>query len=313
MIATETQGDFRFKIIGVGDAGCRALSNMIAEGVSNAEFVAVDTDAQALAQHNASDKLAWRTAPGTIAYPVADEGQLEIIRALLAGVDMAFITASMAERTGASVSAMIAKVAREMGLLTVGVIVTPFPFEGSERQESAEAGTAGLAQQVDSLIVIPADRLMADLAENPTDEACFKVANEEIRMVIAAITDVLVFPGLVGIDFWDVRWVLQGGGPSRAASAMATGIDRATIAATQATAKLSLEGTTLSAAHNLFVNISASRRLLKMREINDVMNYVKLSVAEDAQVMVGAVFDESLQDRLRVTMIAAALDSPDTP
>ena len=316
--ATETDDRFRFKIVGVGGAGCRALEHMIREGVSDAEFVAVDTDFKALARHAASGKLCLpKVSPGTVTQPgldtIAAEAQREAIRTSLVGAHMVFITASMTDDTGASVSQVVAEVAREMGILTIGVICKPFPFEGGERLASAETGIVALLQRVDSLIVIPNEPLIAGLGDDSSSVECFRLANEALRNAIVAIADIVTFPGLVGVDFEDVRTVIGVRGLARIGSAVAAGIDRAHSTAKQAITSLSLAGIDPHGTGGLLVNITAAKNSLKMKEINEVMNAVKASAAEDAHIIFGAVHDEKMHDAIRVTVVATGLDWPGAP
>ena len=300
------------KVIGVGGAGGNAIEHMIQEGVQGVEFIAANTDAQALNRNTAHVKLPLgQTGLGAGAKPEAGksaaEAHREDIRASLQGAHMAFITAGMGGGTGTGAAPVVAEVAREMGILTVGVVTKPFSFEGGKRMKSAEAGIAEFSKHVDSLIVILNDKLMDVMGDDADVDDCFKAADDVLKNAVGGIAEIITYPGLVNVDFEDVRTVMGEMGRAMMGSAAAAGVDRARIAAEQAVASPLLEGVNLSGARGVLVNITAARGNLKMKEVNEVMNTVKAFAAEDAHIIFGAVYDELMGDALRVTVVATGL------
>ena len=307
----ESQGTI-IKVFGVGGAGGNAIEHMIREGVSGVEFIAANTDAQALARNAAASKLSLgKSGLGAGAKPeagkAAAEAHREEIRAQLEGAHMAFITAGMGGGTGTGAAPVVAEVAREMGVLTVGVVTKPFSFEGGRRMKSAEAGIAEFAKHVDSLIVILNDKLMEVMGDDADVDDCFRAADDVLKNAVGGIAEIITYPGLINVDFEDVRTVMGEMGRAMMGSAAASGVDRARIAAEQAVASPLLEGINLSGARGVLVNITAAKGNLKMKEVNEVMNTVKAFTAEDARVIFGAVYDELMGDALRVTVVATGL------
>ena len=300
------------KVFGVGGAGGNAIEHMIREGVSGVEFIAANTDAQALSRNAASSKLSLgKTGLGAGAKPeagrAAADAHRDEIRATLEGAHMAFITAGMGGGTGTGAAPVVAEIAREMGILTVGVVTKPFGFEGGKRLKSAEAGIAEFAKHVDSLIVILNDKLMEVMGDDADVDDCFKAADDVLKNAVGGIAEIITYPGLVNVDFEDVRTVMGEMGRAMMGSAAAAGVDRARIAAEQAVASPLLEGINLSGAKGVLVNITAAKGNLKMKEVNEVMNTVKAFAAEDAHIIFGAVYDELMGDALRVTVVATGL------
>ena len=307
----ESQGTI-IKVFGVGGAGGNAIEHMIREGVSGVEFIAANTDAQALARNAAASKLSLgKSGLGAGAKPeagkAAAEAHREEIRAQLEGAHMAFITAGMVGGTGTGAAPVVAEVAREMGVLTVGVVTKPFSFEGGRRMKSAEAGIAEFAKHVDSLIVILNDKLMEVMGDDADVDDCFRAADDVLKNAVGGIAEIITYPGLINVDFEDVRTVMGEMGRAMMGSAAASGVDRARIAAEQVVASPLLEGINLSGARGVLVNITAAKGNLKMKEVNEVMNTVKAFTAEDAHVIFGAVYDELMGDALRVTVVATGL------
>lgn len=300
------------KVFGVGGAGGNAIEHMIREGVSGVEFIAANTDAQALSRSAASSKLSLgKTGLGAGAKPEAGKAAADAhrdeIRATLEGAHMAFITAGMGGGTGTGAAPVVAEIAREMGILTVGVVTKPFGFEGGKRMKSAEAGIAEFSKHVDSLIVILNDKLMEVMGDDADVDDCFKAADDVLKNAVGGIAEIITYPGLVNVDFEDVRTVMGEMGRAMMGSAAAAGVDRARIAAEQAVASPLLEGINLSGAKGVLVNITAAKGNLKMKEVNEVMNTVKAFAAEDAHIIFGAVYDELMGDALRVTVVATGL------
>ncbi|QEL65997.1 cell division protein FtsZ [Oryzomicrobium terrae] len=298
------------KVVGVGGAGGNAVDHMIREGVQGVEFITANTDAQALNRSVAPHKVQLgATGLGAGAKPEAGRSaameQREQIAEALKGANMVFITAGMGGGTGTGAAPIVAEVARELGILTVAVVTKPFGFEG-KRMKLAEAGLAELQQHVDSLIVILNDKLMEVLGDDVSMDEAFKAADNVLRNAVGGIAEIITFPGLVNVDFEDVRTVMSEMGRAMMGSAVAAGVDRARIAAEQAVASPLLEGINLSGAKGVLVNITASRSL-KMKEVNEVMNTIRAFAAEDAHIIFGAVFDENVGDALRVTVVATGL------
>ena len=298
------------KVIGVGGAGGNAVDHMIREGVKGVDFVAANTDAQALKRSVAQNKVRLgKTGLGAGAKPEAGRSaameEREQVAEALKGAHMVFITAGMGGGTGTGAAPIVAEVAREMGILTVAVVTKPFQFEG-KRLKIAEAGIAELQKNVDSLIVILNDKLMDVLGDDVSMEEAFKAADNVLRNAVGGIAEIINFPGLVNVDFEDVRTVMGEMGMAMMGSANASGVDRARIAAEQAVASPLLEGINLSGAKGVLVNITSTRGL-KMKEVNEVMNTVREFAAEDAHIIFGAVYDESMADEIRVTVVATGL------
>ena len=302
------------KVIGVGGCGGNAVTHMIESNVSGVEFICANTDMQALKKSQAKTVLQIGTditkGLGAGARPdIGREAALEDrdrIAEVIDGADMLFITAGMGGGTGTGAAPIIAEVAKEMGILTVAVVTKPFSFEG-KRTRVAQEGLEELSKHVDSLIVIPNEKLMQVLGEDVPFLEAFKAANEVLHNAVAGIAEIINCPGLVNVDFADVRTVMSEMGMAMMGSAMATGTERARIAAEQAVASPLLEDVNLANARGVLVNITASSSF-KMKEYYDVMNTIKAFTAEDATVIVGNVFDESIGDGLRVTMVATGLN-----
>ena len=298
------------KVIGVGGAGGNAVDHMISEGVMGVEFVAANTDAQALKRSVAHKKVRLgKTGLGAGAKPEMGRNaaveQREEIAESIKGAHMVFITAGMGGGTGTGAAPIVAEVARELGILTVAVVTKPFGFEG-KRLKIAEAGIAELQKHVDSLIVILNDKLMDVLGDDVSMDEAFKAADNVLRNAVGGIAEIINFPGLVNVDFEDVRTVMGEMGMAMMGSANAAGVDRARIAAEQAVASPLLEGINLSGAKGVLVNITSTRGL-KMKEVNEVMNTVREFAAEDAHIIFGAVYDESMGEEIRVTVVATGL------
>lgn len=298
------------KVIGVGGAGGNAVEHMIREEVQGVEFICANTDAQALGRHSANHKLQLgESGLGAGAKPevgrAAAETERQRIADALEGAHMVFITAGMGGGTGTGAAPVVAQVAREKGILTVGVVTKPFGFEG-KRMRVADEGLAELSKHVDSLIVILNDRLMDVLGEDVSMQEAFRAADNVLRNAVGGIAEIINFPGLVNVDFEDVRTVMGEMGMAMMGSASASGMDRARLAAEQAVASPLLEGVHLSGARGVLVNITASNSL-RMKEVNEVMNTIRAFAADDAHIIFGAVFDETMEDAMRVTVVATGL------
>ena len=301
------------KVVGVGGCGGNAVDHMIGEGVDGVEFICANTDSQALKRNKAKTllQLGPNVTKGLGAGANPDIGReaamedRERIIELIEGADMLFLTAGMGGGTGTGAAPIVAEAARELGILTVAVVTKPFAFEG-KRQKVAHQGLEELSRHVDSLIVIPNDKLMQVLGEDVSMLDAFKAANTVLHGAVAGIAEVIKCPGLVNVDFADVRTVMSEMGMAMMGSAVSAGLDRAHLAAEQAVASPLLEDVNLAGARGVLVNITASNSL-KMKEVHEVMNTIKGFTADDATVIVGTVIDETMEDRLRVTMVATGL------
>ena len=302
------------KVIGVGGCGGNAIEHMITKNLSGVEFICANTDMQALKKSNAKTVLQIGVditkGLGAGAKPeIGREAALEDrdrIAEIIDGADMLFITAGMGGGTGTGAAPIIAEVAKEMGILTVAVVTKPFSFEG-KRTKVASDGLEELSQHVDSLIVIPNEKLMEVLGEDVPFLEAFRAANDVLHNAVSGIAEIINCPGLVNVDFADVRTVMSEMGMAMMGSAEASGPDRARIAAEQAVASPLLEDVNLANARGVLINITASASF-KMKEYYDVMNTIKEFTAEDATVIVGNVMDETMGDKLRVTMVATGLN-----
>jgi cell division protein FtsZ len=302
------------KVIGVGGCGGNAIEHMIAKNVVGVDFICANTDMQALKKSNAANILQIggeiTKGLGAGAKPeIGRDSALEDrdrIAEAIDGADMLFVTAGMGGGTGTGAAPVVAQVAKEMGILTVAVVTKPFSFEG-KRMDVAMQGLEELSRHVDSLIVIPNEKLMEVLGEDVTFMDAFKAANDVLHNAVSGIAEIINCPGLVNVDFADVRTVMSEMGMAMMGSALATGPDRARIAAEQAIASPLLENVNLANARGILVNITASHSF-KMKEYYDVMNTIKSYAAEDATVIIGNVFDDEIGDGLRVTMVATGLN-----
>jgi len=300
------------KVVGLGGAGGNAVDHMIRESVNGVEFITANTDAQALLRNLATDKVQLgNSGLGAGAKPeagrcAAQEARDEIADAIR-GAHMVFITAGMGGGTGTGAAPVVAEIAKEMGILTVGVVTKPFDFENRDRV--ADSGIDELSRHVDSLIVVLNDKLMEVLGEDASLEDGFRAADNVLRNAVGGIAEIINIPGLVNVDFQDVRTVMAEMGRAMMGSAEADGIDRARIAAEQAAASPLLEGVELSGARGVLINITASRSL-KMSEVKEAVNTVRAFAAKDAFVIYGTVFDEAMEDKIRVTVVATGLGKP---
>ncbi|WP_444542014.1 cell division protein FtsZ [Chitinimonas koreensis] len=303
----------RIKVVGIGGCGGNAVDHMIDAGVTGVEFICANTDAQALKRNRAEHimQLGGTLTKGLGAGANPDIGRAaaeedrERIAELLSGADMIFITAGMGGGTGTGAAPVVAQVAREMGILTVGVVTRPFAFEG-KRQKAAQNGIEELQKYVDSLIIIPNERLMQVLGDDISFKDAFKAADDVLKGAVAGIAEIINVPGLVNVDFADVRAVMTEMGMAMMGSAHAEGVDRARIAAEAAVASPLLEDISLNGARGVLVNITADYSL-KMKEVHEVMDTVKAYTAEDARIIFGTAFDENMGDSIRVTLVATGL------
>jgi cell division protein FtsZ len=299
------------KVVGVGGAGGNAVAHMIKSGVQGVDFVCANTDAQALAATNAPVQIRLgRTGLGAGAKPeqgrAAAETAREEIRSALNGANMVFITAGMGGGTGTGAAPIVAEVAKELGILTVGVVTKPFMFEGNRRQKMSEDGIDELSKHVHSLIVVLNENLYSLMDEEATQEDCFKAADDVLHNACAGIAEIINVEGNVNVDFEDVKTIMGEQGKAMMGTAVASGEGRALAAAQEAVACPLLEGIDLQGARGVLVNITASRSL-KMRETKEIMDHIRGFAADDAAVIFGTAYDEDMGDKLRVTVVATGL------
>ena len=302
----------QIKVMGVGGGGGNAVEHMISQGVQGVEFICANTDAQAL-NRSAAHQLIQLGSSGLGAGAKPEVGRLAAdeadgrIRQAIEGAHMLFLTAGMGGGTGTGAAPVIARIAREMGILTVGVVTKPFEFEGPRRLKAADAGLAELEANVDSLIVILNDKLLDVLGDDVTQDQAFAFANDVLKNAVGGISDIIHIPGLVNVDFEDVKTVMSEPGKAMMGTATASGPDRAAKAAESAVACPLLEGIDLSGARGVLVLIAANRNTFKLSESRNVMNTIRRYAADDAHVIYGTAYDEGLGDQLRVTVIATGL------
>ena len=309
MLETESLGTV-IKVVGVGGAGGNAVHHMIRKNVQGVEFICANTDAQALAKSTAHRVLQLGASGlGAGAKPEAGKAAAEHDRVRIAealqGAHMVFITAGMGGGTGTGAAPIVAEVARELGILSVAVVTKPFGFEG-KRMKAAEAGIAELEQHVDSLIVVLNQNLFEVMDEDASLEDAFKRADDVLHNAVAGIAEIINVPGLVNVDFADVRTVMGEQGKAMMGTATASGPDRAQIAAQQAVRSPLLEGVDLSGARGILVNITANQSL-KLKETKTAMETIRQFAAEDATIIFGTVYDEAMGDEMRVTVVATGL------
>lgn len=311
---TNTDSAASIRVIGVGGAGSNAINRMIAEGVKGVDFIAVNTDNQALSLSDApvrvriGDKLTRGLGAG--GYPNQGEKaateSLQEIESVLQGADMVFVTAGMGGGTGTGAAPVVARVAQELGALTIGVVTRPFYFEGSKRAASAERGIEQLQKHVDTLIIIPNDRLL-DITNKrmPLDDS-FQLADDVLRQGIQGITELITVPGLINLDFADVKTIMTKGGAALMAVGRGSGEDRARIAAEQAVSSHLLD-VTIDGAQGVLFNITGGNTL-SLYEVNEAAEVIRETTHADANVIFGAVVDEAMGDEIRITVIATRFD-----
>ena len=304
----------RIAVIGVGGAGGNAVNNMIAAGLSGAKFIVANTDAQALAASSAEHRiqLGLKLTDGLGAGSKPDIGlaaaeeAIEEIRTELSGAHMVFIAAGMGGGTGTGAASIVARVAKEYGILTVAVVTKPFQFEGSRRMRVAEVGIAELGQYVDTLLVIPNQNLFKVATDRTTFAEAFVLADQVLYSGIACIVDLIVKEGLINLDLADVRTVLSGMGTAMMGTGEATGEQRATVAAEEAIVNPLLDDVKLKGARSVLLSITGGRDLT-LYGVHDAADRVREEVDPDANIIMGATIDEALGDRVRVSIVASGM------
>jgi cell division protein FtsZ len=304
----------KIAVIGVGGAGGNAVNNMIASGLTGAQFMVANTDAQALAASSAEHRIqlgvTLTEGLGAGSKPeigeAAAEEAVEEIRAAVTGCHMVFVAAGMGGGTGTGAASVIARVAKELGILTIAVVTKPFHFEGSRRMKVAEMGIAELRRHVDTLIVIPNQNLFNIASERTTFAEAFVAADQVLYSGICCIVDLIVKDGLINLDLADVKAVLLGMGTAMMGTGEASGEQRAIVAAEEAIVNPLLDDVTLKGARSLLLSISGGRDMTLL-EVEQVANTVRAEVDPDANIIVGATIDEALGDKMRVSIVASGM------
>jgi len=304
----------QIKVVGVGGGGNNAINRMVESGLKGVEFISINTDRQALFLSKANmkiqigDKLTRGLGAGAdpdIGLKAAEENRDEIAQALK-GADMVFVTAGMGGGTGTGAAPVVASIAKEMGILTVGVVTKPFAFEGRQRMVKAEKGIQALKESVDTLVTIPNDRLLQVIQKNTSMIEAFKMADDVLRQGVQGISDLIAVPGLVNLDFADVKTVMLNTGIAHMGTGRATGENRAEEAAKQAIHSPLLE-TSIEGARGVLLNITGGSNL-GLLEVNVAAEVVQKSADPEANIIFGAVIDESLQDDIQITVIATGFE-----
>ncbi|KAA3655902.1 MAG: cell division protein FtsZ [Chloroflexi bacterium] len=302
------------RVIGVGGGGCNAVNRMIAEGVNGVDFVAVNTDNQALLLSDApvrvriGDKLTRGLGAGgnpEFGEKAAQES-IDEVQEVVKGSDMVFITAGMGGGTGTGAAPVIAKAAREEGALTIGVVTRPFLFEGTRRSNAAEQGIERLKEHVDTLIVIPNDRLLELTDKRVTLDDSFNMADDVLRQGIQGISELITVPGLINLDFADVRTIMSEGGAALMAVGRAEGDDKARMAAEQAVSSRLLD-ITIDGARGILFNVTGGESL-SLYDVNQAAAIIRETAHPDANMIFGAVIDPTMGDSMRITVIATGFE-----
>jgi cell division protein FtsZ len=312
---TMSEAFARIKVIGVGGGGCNAVNRMIDEGLTGIEFITVNTDAQALLCSKAGtrvrigDKVTRGLGAGSnpdIGRKAAEESAEEIYE-VLKGSDMVFVTAGLGGGTGTGAAPIISQISKEIGALTIGVVTRPFTFEGTKRQQSAEVGLNKMKEVADTLICIPNDRLLQIVDKKASLQDAFQKADDVLRQGIQGISELITVPGLINLDFADVRTIMSEGGAALMAVGQASGEDRARLAAEQAITSKLLD-ITIDGARGILFNVTGGPGMT-LYEVNTAAAIIKETAHPDVNLIFGAVVDENMGDDLRITVIATGFDS----
>lgn len=309
----------RIKVVGVGGGGCNAINRMIEEGLQGVEFIAVNTDAQALLLSDAAtrvrvgDKLTRGLGAGgdPSSGQKAAEESAEDLYEVLKGSDMVFITCGMGGGTGTGASPIVAQIAKEVGALTIGVVTRPFTFEGSRRIQTAESGINQLKEQADTLIVIPNDRLLQIVDKKASLQDSFRVADDVLKQGVQGISELITLPGLINLDFADVRAIMSEGGAALMAIGRGTGEERAREAAEQAISSELLD-ITIDGARGILFNVRGGSNLT-LFEVNQAAAIIKETAHPDVNLIFGAVVDPEMGDSVQVTVVATGFERTGSP
>jgi cell division protein FtsZ len=311
----EAENFARIKVLGVGGGGSNAVNRMIEEGLRGVEFIAVNTDAQALMLSTApnrvriGDKLTNGLGSGgdpAIGTKASEESNDELYE-VINGSDMVFITAGMGGGTGTGAAPIIARIARETGALTIGVVTKPFTFEGSKRRAVAEEGIEKLKEHVDTLIAIPNDRLLEIVDKRASIQQAFRVADDVLRQGIQGISELITVPGLINLDFADVRSIMAEGGAALMAIGHGEGDNKAVDAAEQAIASRLLD-VTIDGARGILFNVTGGPDLA-LHDVHEAAEIIRKTAHPEANIIFGAVIDEGMNDKIHITVIATGFDT----
>ncbi len=309
----------RIKVVGVGGGGSNAVNRMLEEGIEGVEFIAVNTDAQALMLSKAptrvrlGDKLTRGLGAGgdpEIGRKAAEESADDLY-SVLKGSDMVFVTAGMGGGTGTGAAPIVAQIARECGALTIGVVTRPFTFEGGRRMQTAEAGIAKLKEQTDTLIVIPNDRLLQLADKRSSLQEAFRLADDVLHQGIQGISELITVPGLINLDFADVRAIMSEGGAALMAVGRGSGEDRAKVAAEQAISSQLLD-ITIDGARGVLFNVTGGPDMT-LFEVNQAAAIIRETAHPDVNMIFGAVIDPNMEDEIRITVIATGFERTGLP
>lgn len=309
----------RIKVIGVGGGGCNAVNRMIQEGLKGIEFITVNTDAQALVVSKAEtrvrigDKVTRGLGAGgnpEVGRKAAEESAEELYE-VLKGSDMVFVTAGLGGGTGTGAAPIVAQIAKEVGALTIGVVTRPFTFEGAHRSQSAEGGIAKLKEHADTLIVIPNDRLLQIVDKRASLAEAFRTADDVLHQGIQGISELITIPGLINLDFADVRTIMSEGGAALMAVGRASGEDRARVAAEMAISSQLLD-ITIDGARGILFNVTGGNSLT-LFEVNQAAAIIKETAHPDVNLIFGAVINPDMGEELRITVIATGFDRSNIP
>ena len=311
----DRQPPAKIKVIGVGGAGGNAVNRMIEARIGGVEFIAANTDIQALRSSNASVKLqiGAKLTSGLGCGAVPEKGKqaaLDDTKRIiehLEGADMVFVTAGMGGGTGTGASPVIASLATELGALTVGVVTKPFIFEGRKRQRQADEGIKELQKIVDTLITIPNERLLAAMGENALLEDSFRYADDVLCQAVQGISDIITMPGIVNVDFADVRTIMTGKGMALMGTGLAEGQNRAVEAAKRAISSPLLEETSIRGARGILINVTAARENLRLHEVAAAARIIE-EAADADETIFGAVYDDTMGDSIKITVIATGFN-----
>lgn len=309
----------RIKVIGVGGGGCNAINRMIEEGIQGVEFIAINTDGQALLLSKApmrvrlGDKLTRGLGAGgnpEIGRKAAEESSEDLYN-VLKGADMVFVTAGLGGGTGTGAAPIVAQIAREVGALTLGIVTRPFTFEGGKRMTTAEAGMTKLKEHADTLIVIPNDRLLQIVDKRVSLQDSFRLADDVLRQGIQGISELITVPGLINLDFADVRAIMSEGGAALMAVGKASGEERAKVAAEQAISSQLLD-ITIDGARGVLFNVTGGPSMT-LFEVNQAAALIRETAHPDVNMIFGAVIDPNMADEIRITVIATGFERTGMP
>ena len=319
LIEFENENDYNatIKVVGVGGGGTNAVNSMVRDNLRGVEFIIANTDLQSLEKSECPGKiqiggeltrgLGAGSNPET-GKDAAEESEI-VIRDMLEGADMVFITAGMGGGTGTGAAPVISSIAKETGALTVGVVTKPFAFEGKKRMRQAEEGIQELKEAVDTLIVIPNQKLLSYVGKQTSFTSAFSMVDDILKQAVCSISDLIVIPGLINLDFADVKCIMGSMGKALMGSGVATGETRAVEAAQKAISSPLLDEATVDGAKGILINITGGDDLTLM-EINEASMMVQENAHEDAHIIFGAVIDQQMEGQMRVTVIATGFDNP---